>query len=85
MKIKLPSKKILIPLIAILLIAAAATPSYYFYNQYQIAQILLKNPTEELADAQWLVSFEKKSLKLPKGFTPDIGLLQRHSDKVIKS
>lgn len=51
----------------------------------RFASRLLKNPTEELADAQWLVSFEKKSLKLPKGFTPDIGLLQRHSDKVIKS
>jgi putative restriction endonuclease len=48
------------------------------------AHRLLKNPIEELADARWLVSFDKKPLKLPKGFSPDVGLLQRHADKVIK-
>jgi putative restriction endonuclease len=46
---------------------------------------LLKNPIKELADAQWLVSFDKKQLKLPKGFAPDIELLQRHANKAIES
>ena len=51
----------------------------------RFAHKLLKNPPLELADAQWSISFDKKPLKLPKGFAPDIGLLQRHADKIIKS
>ena len=79
MKIKLPSKKILIPLIAILLIAAAATPSYYFYNQYQKAQMLLKNPTEAAKEeVNALVTKVGQLLELPQGEEPTVATV---SDK----
>jgi len=79
MKIKLPSKKILISLIAILLIAAAVAPSYYFYNQYQKSQQLLKNPTEAAKEeVNALVAKVGQLLELPQGEEPTVATV---SDK----
>lgn len=79
MKIKLPSKKILIPIAAILIIAAASTPSYYFYNQYQKSQELLKNPTEAAKEeVRALVAKVGQLLELPQGEEPTVATV---SDK----
>ena len=79
MKIKLPSKKILISLIAILVIGAAATPAYYFYNQYQKSQELLKNPTEAAKEeVRALVARVGQLLELPQGEEPTVATV---SDK----
>lgn len=45
-KINLPSKKLLVIPLIIVVLALAAIPSYYFYDKYRISQQLLKNPTE---------------------------------------
>ncbi len=79
MKIKLPSRKLLIILGIILVIAAAAAPSYYFYNQYQKAQMLLKNPTEAAQEeVRALVARVGQLLELPQGEEPTVATV---SDK----
>lgn len=44
----------------------------------QVAPSLLKGTLGELAEAQWLASFDGKPLLLPKGFEPDARLLGLH-------
>lgn len=65
--VPLPSKK---PLIILLLVvgvfALAAAPSYYFYDKYQKAQVLLKNPTEAAqAEVKTLMERVGKLIELP--------------------
>lgn len=79
MKIKLPSKKIIISLAVILIIGAASIPSYYFYNQYQKSQSLLKNPTEAAKEeVRALVAKVGQLLELPQGEEPTVATV---SDK----
>jgi len=79
MKIKLFSKKILIFLAAILVIVAVSAPTYYFYNQYQKAQQLLKNPTEAAKEeVRVLVAKVGAILELPQGEEPTVATV---SDK----
>ena len=79
MKIKLPSKKIVIILGIILIIGVASAPSYYFYNQYQKAQLLLKNPTEAAKEeVRALVAKVGQLLELPQGEEPTVATV---SDK----
>lgn len=40
---------------------------------------LIENRIGDLSNAHWLVSFERQSLKLPPGFSPDPELLRRHA------
>lgn len=79
MKINPLSKKLVIPLAAILVIGAAATPAYYFYNQYQKSQALLKNPTEAAKEeVRALVAKVGQLIELPQGEEPTVATV---SDK----
>ncbi len=64
------SKKILI---AVFLVLIASIPSFYFYNQYQKAQSLLKNPNQVNKDEiKSLVSKVGKLIELPQGEDPTV-------------
>lgn len=58
-------------------IVLALIPSYYFYNQYQVTQKLLKNP-QQLAQNQTKSVLDKlgKLMVLPKDETPTIATVQ---------
>lgn len=72
-------KKFLTPIGIILIIAAASIPSYYFYNQYQKSQELLKNPTEAAKEeVRALVAKVGSLLELPQGEEPTVATV---SDK----
>lgn len=67
---KLVPNKALLPILVVLLIAAGVS-SYYFYNQYQKTQKLLKNPTQAAKEEiGGLVSQVGKLIELPKGEEP---------------
>lgn len=60
-------------IITVIILAIAAVPSYYFYNQYQKSQALLQNPNQASAvEAQVLVNNVGKLIELPAGENPTI-------------
>lgn len=72
-------KRFLIPIAVALIIAVASIPSYYFYNQYQKSQQLLKNPTEAAKEeVNALVAKVGQLLELPQGEKPTVATV---SDK----
>jgi len=72
-------KRFLIPIGVVLIIAVASIPSYYFYNQYQKSQALLKNPTEAAREeVNALVTKVGQFLELPQGEEPTVATV---SDK----
>ena len=72
-------KRFVIPIGVVLIIAVASIPSYYFYNQYQKAQMLLKNPTEAAKEeVNALVARVGQLLELPQGEEPTVATV---SDK----
>ena len=72
-------KRFLIPIAVTLIIAVASTPAYYFYNQYQKSQQLLKNPTEAAKEeVRTLVAKVGALLELPQGEEPTVATV---SDK----
>lgn len=72
-------KRFLIPITVVIVIAAAGSPSYYFYNQYQRSQELLKNPTEAAREeVRALVAKVGQLLELPQGEEPTVATV---SDK----
>ncbi|MGH7246422.1 MAG: hypothetical protein ACREGI_05840 [Candidatus Levyibacteriota bacterium] len=69
---KLPIKNILLVCGLVVVLVAIGT-AVYFYNQYQKAQVLLKNPTlaaQQQTDS--LIAMVGKLMELPKGETPTI-------------
>lgn len=73
------SKSVLIPAGIVILLAATAAPSYYFYSQYQKTQALLKNPAEAAREEnRQLVSKISKIVDLPSGEDPTVATI---SDK----
>lgn len=79
MNINLQSKKVVFPLAALLILLAASLPAYYFYNQYQKSQALLKNPTEAAKEeVRALVAKVGQLLELPQGEEPTVATV---SDK----
>lgn len=70
------AKKILLPVGTVAILALAAAPSYYFYQKYQKAQLLIKDPElalrEEKSD---LISKVSKLIELPITEEPTIATI----------
>ncbi len=72
-------KNLIISIGVVLIITVAGIPSYYFYNQYQKVQQLLKNPTEAAKEElRALVTKVGQFLELPQGEEPTVATV---SDK----
>jgi hypothetical protein len=66
-------KKIILPLIALIILAGTAGSSYYFYSKYQEAQGKLNNP-DLIAqqEVDQIISKLSKLMDLPEGEQPTI-------------
>lgn len=72
---KIP-KQIITGIIVLLLIGAAATPSYYFYGKYQKSQALLQNPTEAAKEEVNAITAKVgKLIELPSGEEPTVATI----------
>lgn len=77
-KLKIPKKWTLIIAASIVILAALA-PSYYFYNEYQKSQSLLKNPTQAAtAEVKAIKDKVARHMELPTGEEPTLATV---SDK----
>lgn len=78
-KRKIPTKLILIVVALVIVLLVAGYPTYYFYDKYQDAQLLLKNPKQAAQnEAKSLVEKIGKLIDLPKDEIPTIATV---SDK----
>lgn len=78
-KRKIPTKLLLFGAAIIAVFLIAGYPAYYFYDKYQDAQLLLKNPKQAAQnEAESLLRTVGKLIELPKNETPTIATV---SDK----
>lgn len=76
---RVPTKTIIIAVLVIAVLALAGAPSYYFYNQYQNSQKLLKNPGQVAKDeVAGLIDTVGSLIELPQNETPTVATV---SDK----
>lgn len=66
-------KKLVFPLIILIVVLACAGTSYFFYNKYQKTQKLLKDPTAaQQAEIKDVTSKVSKLMDLPQGEDPSV-------------
>lgn len=73
LQINIPIKRVLIPASVAVLVALAAVPGYYYYNEYQHAQMLLNDPAKAAKiELDQTIASVGKLLELPPKERPTL-------------